>query len=1108
MVATVHLDTQWRWTIQDTIRRFLPDTLHRNFALFERLPWFVLSFEGAFRYMLVREYYPAEWERLKEWVAAGRWRPAGTMLDAPDVNVVSPESLIRHVLYADRFFERELGRRSRDLFLPDCFGFGRAVPSVAAHCGLLGFSSQKFGNWSDPEKLPFEVGWWEGPDGAAVLAALRPGGYGEGLGEDLGRSTGWAERLDRLADESGLGVGLKYVGIGDRGGALDEESLGWLEASLRDGGPVRVVLDGSDRLFRDLSAADEAARKRLPRHRGELLLPTHGTGCLTSQATLKRRNRRCEQLADAAERAAAAAALLGAAPYPQEALNDAWLRFLWHQMHDDLTGTSIPAAYRFTDNDQVLALNRFAGVLTEAVAAVARGLDTAGEGLPLVVYNPLSIDREDLVEAVVRLPAGVSGVRVLDPVGTAVPCQSAPAAGGRHRLVFLARVPAVGFAVYRVLAADEQASDGTGAIARGRTGHRADAGLRVDAAGLENHRYRVTLDAGGDVVSIHDKRLDRELLAAPVRLQLLADRSTRWPAWEVQYRTVAAPAREFVGGPAEVRVAERGPARVALEVRRRARGSRFVQRVRLAAGGAGERVEWLTEIDWGTRGRLLKAVFPLTARHPEATFDLGLGAIRRGNRRPERYEVPAQQWADLTDRSGEWGASVLDDCKYGWDKPDHGTLRLSLLRAPRTFRKFRHQATQDHGRHRMIWALAGHAGSWQDGGVAWQAARLNQPLMAFECPPSPGPLGRTFSLLSIDDPAVAARAFKQAEDGDGWVLRLQELTGRRTGPVRIQTAAAIAGAVDCDGCERPLAGELGNRASQRGGRRSSEGPDASGAPSSEATSSEAEDGAAEAAGTVRVTAAAEAMGETVPASADGRGADPRRAQAAVRDGRLELGLGGFAPRTVRLRLALPGVALEPLTAHKVAFDRDLEVASSQGRPVDFDGRGRSFPAELIPARVESGGVVFELAPAGERPRGLACRGQTLELPAAGPGRLLLLAATVGGDVRASFDLGDQPRELKIHDWTEPVGRRERRRWGRRQTGWIKRQPVAWYATHRHDREGGDEPYVFCYLFRYSLAVPAGCRTIGLPDQPRVRLFAATFLSGPAEALRAATPLYD
>src|SRR5206468_5356576 len=102
VVATAHLDTQWLWTIQDTIREFVPRTLRDNFALFEKYPDYVFSFEGAFRYMLAKEYDPAEYAKLKEYVASGRWRVAGSAIDAGDTNIPAPESLIRHALYASR----------------------------------------------------------------------------------------------------------------------------------------------------------------------------------------------------------------------------------------------------------------------------------------------------------------------------------------------------------------------------------------------------------------------------------------------------------------------------------------------------------------------------------------------------------------------------------------------------------------------------------------------------------------------------------------------------------------------------------------------------------------------------------------------------------------------------------------------------------------------------------------------------------------------------------------------------------------------------------------------------------------------------------------------
>jgi alpha-mannosidase len=143
VVGVSHLDTQWRWTIQNTINEYVPATFRDNFKLMQKFPDYVFSFEGAFKYMLLKEYYPEEYERLKPYVANGRWRLAGSWVDAVDVNMPSFESLVRHVLYGNGYFQQEFGKTSRDILLPDCFGFGYALPSIAFHCGLKSFSTQK-----------------------------------------------------------------------------------------------------------------------------------------------------------------------------------------------------------------------------------------------------------------------------------------------------------------------------------------------------------------------------------------------------------------------------------------------------------------------------------------------------------------------------------------------------------------------------------------------------------------------------------------------------------------------------------------------------------------------------------------------------------------------------------------------------------------------------------------------------------------------------------------------------------------------------------------------------------------------------------------------------
>ena len=123
VVSNAHLDTQWNWTVQDTIRDCVKSTLEKNFELIEKYPHYKMNFEGAFRYKLAKEYYPDLYEKLKGYIAEGRWTVSGSTWDAMDVNVPSSEALMRQVLYGNGYFEKEFGKKSTDIFLTDCFGF-------------------------------------------------------------------------------------------------------------------------------------------------------------------------------------------------------------------------------------------------------------------------------------------------------------------------------------------------------------------------------------------------------------------------------------------------------------------------------------------------------------------------------------------------------------------------------------------------------------------------------------------------------------------------------------------------------------------------------------------------------------------------------------------------------------------------------------------------------------------------------------------------------------------------------------------------------------------------------------------------------------------------
>jgi alpha-mannosidase len=469
-------------------------------------------------------------------------------------------------------------------------------------------------------------------------------------------------------------------------------------------------------MFLDILASGKAGG--LMHFKGDLELTNHSAGSLTSQAVHKRWNRKNELLADAAERASVAAEWLGGPHYPQQRLNEAWRLVLGGQFHDLMAGTATPKSYEFSWNDDVIALNQFASVLTSRGAAIASGMDTQVEGVPVVVYNPLNIEREDVVEASPSFAQGVpQAVHVLGPDGKEVPSQLE---GGR--VLFLAKVPSVGFAVYDVRPAETSAA--------------VSSDLKVSESSLENARYRLTVDANGDVSSIYDKSLKRELLAAPAQLALQTEHPVDWPAWNMDWADQQKPPRAYVSGPATIRVVENGPVRVAVEVTRETEDSKFIQTISLAAGDAGNRVEFGNRIDWKTKEAALKATFPLTAANPQATYNWGLGTVERGNNDPLKFEVASHQWFDLTDKSGAYGVTVLSDCKTGSDKPDDSTLRLTLLYTPGIGTGNGHdypdQTSQDWGHHEFVYGLASHAGHWQQGKTDWQAQRLNAPLIAFQ----------------------------------------------------------------------------------------------------------------------------------------------------------------------------------------------------------------------------------------------------------------------------------------------------------------------------------------------------------------------------------------
>ena len=796
MVADAHLDTQWNWDIQTTIKEYVWNTLNQNLFLLNQYPDYIFNFEGGVKYAWMKEYYPREYELMKAFVKAGRWHVSGASWDATDTLVPSIESFIRNIMLGQEFYRKELGVESTDIFLPDCFGFGWTLPTVAAHCGLIGFSSQKLDWRNNPfygkSKHPFTIGLWKGVDGASIMLAH---GYDYGRrwnNEDLSKN----KDLMELSKRTPLNTVYRYYGTGDVGGSPTIASVASVEKGINGDGPLKIISATSDQLFKDYQPYN--AHSELSVFDGELLMDVHGTGCYTSQAAMKLYNRQNELLGDAAERASVAAALLGTAEYPGKSLTESWQRFIFHQFHDDLTGTSIPRAYEFSWNDELLSLKQFSGILTHAVESVAGKLDTRVKGTPVVLYNASGFKATDVVTMEVEASRFPKGVAVYNEQGKQVASQLVSYTDGKVRLLVEATVPANGYAVYDVRLSGE--------------GKKVSV---VEAASIENSLYKLTLNENGDITSLLDKKNNKELVKAgkAIRLALFTENeSFEWPAWEILKKTVDATPISITED-VKMTLCENGALRKTLCVEKRHGDSFFRQYIHLYEGALAHRIDFTNEVDWQSTNALLKAEFPLNLNNEKATYDLGVGSVQRGNNILTAYEVSAQYWVDLTEAHGSYGVSIMNDSKYGWDKPDNNTLRLTLLHTPKTKRNYAYQDRQDFGRHIFTYSLVGHAGALDVVQTRENAELLNQRIKAFATGKHRGELGKSYSLASSDNRNVLIKALKKAESSDEYVVRVYEAAGKRAQKASIVFADDLVAAVEADGTEKTIgkAAFSGNR---------------------------------------------------------------------------------------------------------------------------------------------------------------------------------------------------------------------------------------------------------------------------------------------------------
>ena len=723
--------------------------------LIERYPSYVFGASQPQHYQFVKDHYPGLYKQIKAAVRAGRWEVQGGMWVEADCNLIDGESLVRQIMHGTAFFRREFGVDVRNVWLPDVFGYSAALPQIMKKSGIDSFLTQKI-SWNQFNRFPHHTFWWRGIDGSEVLAHFPP--------EDSYNSPMRASRLleaqDRFAEKDRLPSFMTLFGVGDGGGGPAAEYLERGER-MHDLAGVPQVEFAPAQTFFDRLHADRPA---LATWAGELYLEFH-RGTLTTQAAVKRGNRKLEQALREAE---ALATLLPATEYPRAELDRAWKLLLLNQFHDIIPGSSINEVYEVTHREHAEGL-----ALAESLARRAMERVGAAEEGAFTVANTLDTPVEEVITFRTDGDDDTSATVVVDDHGVQYPTQRE----GGHTTARV-RLAAGEIATVRLEASPGGAATG-----------------REHPLVLENDLVRYEFAATGRLIRAYDKELDWDVITPGEdgnAFTVYEDRPNDWDAWDIDIFYEEAVA-DTVQAHAYRAVAE-GPARLGTEFDFAFGDSSMSQRVYLRPNS--KRLDFETTVQWYERHRMLRVAFPTTVLTDHGNFDVQYGYVRRANHRNTswdmaKFESVGQRYADLS--QPDRGVALLNDCKYGYKVLD-GVLDLNLLRSP-----VNPDAEADRGEHRFVYALLPHVGGLVQSTVMAEAAALNRPPRCFA-----GLCARGVELpVAVDSDGVGMEVLKRGEEDDALYVRLVERLGA-TSRARIVPRGSGVSVTETDLLERPV----------------------------------------------------------------------------------------------------------------------------------------------------------------------------------------------------------------------------------------------------------------------------------------------------------------
>ncbi|MQA10718.1 MAG: alpha-mannosidase [Pseudonocardiaceae bacterium] len=391
-VGHAHIDSAWLWPLRETVRKVARTTSNVT-ALMDEHPGFVFAMSQAQQLAWIKEHHPDVFARVKEKIEEGQFVPVGGMWVESDTNMPGAEAMARQFVHGKRFFLDEFGLETREVWLPDSFGYSAALPQLVTQSASGWFLTQKI-SWNQANKFPHHTFFWEGIDGTRVFTHFPPVDTynSEFSGKELAHAAG------NFAEKGKATRSLLPFGWGDGGGGPTREMLARAARLSNLEGSARVEIERPDEFFRKAHEEYPDA----PVWVGELYLEFH-RGTYTSQAKTKQGNRRSEHLLREAELWAATASVQLGHSYPYEQLDRIWKTVLLNQFHDILPGSSIAWVHREAEQSYAAIADELEQLITTAQQQLA------GEGTEAIVFNAAPHARDGIEAggaATVSMPDG------------------------------------------------------------------------------------------------------------------------------------------------------------------------------------------------------------------------------------------------------------------------------------------------------------------------------------------------------------------------------------------------------------------------------------------------------------------------------------------------------------------------------------------------------------------------------------------------------------------------------------------------------------------------------------------------------------------------------